>query len=158
MEGYGYEVVTSEGDVIGHVVGRAGENFVVEHGRLHRVHHALPLAYADVDEEAHKVRTTLSKQMIEESPRLKDADDPTDREIAVYYGLASGFAQPDTKGEGVVNPDDPALGAEQQAFRSGVRGGQRGRAYMRDHMEPGTGALGGPPRPIIHPDSNHPAS
>ncbi len=157
MEGYGYEVVTSDGDVIGHVVGRAGDHLVIEHGRLHRVHHALPLTFAEIDAGEQKVRTTLSRQMIEESPRLKDADHPSDREVAAYYGLASAYDQPDTQGDGVVNADDPAVGAEQQALRSGIYSGQRERAFRREHMA-GTGELDAPPRPTFHPDANHPPS
>ena len=112
-----YEVVTIDGDKLGHVVGEDGEFLIIEHG-LRKTKHALPRKLTEVDEAAGVVRTTLSKEIVNESPKVKgDLDHET---IGEHYGLAEGYPDPPTRGLGDLEPDDPAWTAEQDAERLGV--------------------------------------
>jgi hypothetical protein len=112
-----YEVVTFDGDKIGHVVGEDGEFLIIEHG-LRKTKHAVPRKLTEVDEAAGVVRTTLSKELINDSPKVKG--DLDHEAIGEHYGLAEGFADPPTRGLGDLEPDDPAWTAEQDAERFGV--------------------------------------
>jgi hypothetical protein len=114
----GYEVRTIDGDKIGHVVETNDEFLIIEHGLL-KTKHALPRKLAEVDEAAGVVTTTLSKQLVYDSPKVKGGD--LDHEtIAEHYGLAEGYSDPPTRGLGDLEPDDPARTAEQDAERFGV--------------------------------------
>jgi hypothetical protein len=113
----GYEVVTIDGDKIGHVVGEDGEFLIVEHG-LRKTKHALPRKLTEVDEAAGVVTTTLSKELVNDSPKVKG--DLDHEAIAEHYGLAEGYPDPPTRGLGDLEPDDPAWTAEQDAERLGV--------------------------------------
>jgi hypothetical protein len=146
----GYEVVTSDGGRLGQVVGVAGDNLIVEHGTLRKSRHALPSVFAHVDDGERVVRTTLAKQMIQDSPKV-DGDDVDENAVAAYYGLAAGDEQPPSEGYGELNPDDPALTADQQGLRAGVQPAEQQRAETRDNLEAGT-TYGSPGRPIIPPD------
>ena len=134
----GFEVVTADGESVGTVVEERGDNVVVEHGLLFKSRRAVPRAFVHVDEKARVVRTTLSKRMIEESPKLGDVSDAA---IARYYGLAGGGSSPATEGYGEVGPGDPAIGAERQELASGLEPAASERARMREHPE----QLGDPP-------------
>ena len=128
-----YEVLASGGESVGIAVGVRDGNVVVEHGRLLKSRRALPLAFVQVDEDAHVVRATISKRMIEESPKLrKDVDQAA---IARYYGLVGGGSSPATEGYGEVGPDDPAVSAERQELASGLEPAASERARMREHPE-----------------------
>ena len=59
----GFEVTTSEGDSVGHVVAQVGDNLILEHG-LRRRRHALPLEFVEIDDGERVGRTTLSKELI----------------------------------------------------------------------------------------------
>src|SRR5436190_20410565 len=65
----GYDVRTIDDDKVGHVVDTDGDFFIVEHGLL-KSKHALPMTFTEVDEDARVVRTTLSKSLIHESPKV----------------------------------------------------------------------------------------
>ena len=65
--------------------GTSGGNVIVEHGHLRKSRHAVPSTFLDVHDDERVVRTTLSKQVIEESPKLDD-DGRRRGEIAAYYG------------------------------------------------------------------------
>jgi hypothetical protein len=86
----GYKVVTSDGEQVGHVVGEVDGNLIVESGHLRKTRHAIPKAFAHVDDEHETVTVTVSKNVIEESPKVNGGlDDPG--EVARFYGLAGGF-------------------------------------------------------------------
>jgi hypothetical protein len=146
----GYDVVTVDEDKIGHVVGEEGDFLIVEHGLL-KSKNALPRTFAEVDEAAGVVRTTLSKEMVHDSPKLHNGDfDRT--EVAEHYGLAEGFTDPPTRGLGDLEPDDPAFGEDgslharvaarkevteggpldEPGYSPGVTGGDRRRDYPRE--------------------------
>jgi hypothetical protein len=146
----GYDVVTSDGERLGQVVGVAGDNLIVEHGTLRKSRHALPNVFAHVDDGEQVVRTTLAKQLIEHSPKLGD-DDLDESAVAAYYGLASADEEPASEGYGELNPDDPALTADQQGLRADVMPAEQQRAETRKNLETGT-TYGPPGRPIIPPD------
>jgi hypothetical protein len=147
----GYDVVTSEGERLGQVVSVVGDNLIVEHGTLRKSRHAVPTVFAHVDSGEQVVRTTLAKQLIEDSPKIGDGDDVDESAVAAYYGLASGDQEPPTEGYGELNPDDPALTADQQGRRAGVRPAEEQRADTRENLAAGT-TYGPAGRPIIPPD------
>jgi hypothetical protein len=113
----GYDVRTVDDEKVGHVIGVDGDYLIVEHGLL-KTKHALPRTFAEVDADAQVVRTTLSKQLIHDSPKV--SDDLDRKEVAEFYGLADGYEDPVTRGAGDLLPDDPARSAEEDAVRAGV--------------------------------------
>jgi hypothetical protein len=113
----GYDVLTVDDDKVGHVIEQDGDYLIVEHGLL-KTKHALPRTFAEVEADAKIVRTTLSKQLIHDSPKV--GDDYDRQEIAEYYGLAEGYEDPVTRGAGDILPDDPARSAEEDAVRAGI--------------------------------------
>jgi hypothetical protein len=142
-----YEVIGSDGDKVGHVVGQEDDLIIVERGTLRKHRYALPKTFVEIDNEAGVVRTTLSKQLIEDSPEVDDGVD--EQQIAAYYGLASGEVQPETHGYGFVEPDDPAVSAESQTRRAGIIPPEEERARIREGEED---VYGPPGRQIIPPD------
>jgi hypothetical protein len=141
----GYDLVTSDDKRLGHVVGTEGDNVIVEHGHLRKTRHAVPQAFVEVHEDEHLVRTTLSKQLIEDSPKVDD-DGVDEAEIAAYYGLAGGDpTAPATEGRGTLNPDDPAT------LNPGTAAAEQERAEIRRGLEGGD-TYGPPGRQIIPPD------
>jgi hypothetical protein len=113
----GYDVRTVDDEKVGHVVEVDGDYLIVEHGLL-KTKHVLPGIFAEVEAEAKVVRTTLSKQLIHESPKVND--DLDRQQVAEYYGLADGYEDPITRGAGDLLPNDPARSAEEDAVRAGV--------------------------------------
>jgi hypothetical protein len=101
----GFDVATSDDERWGHVVGESGENLIVEHGHLRKHKYALPRTFTHVDENARLVRTTLSKDLLANSPKLDD-DGVDDDQIAAYYGLS----------EVEWLEDGPEVSADQQAL------------------------------------------
>jgi hypothetical protein len=83
----GYDVVSSEDEkVIGHVVDKVGGNYIVEHGMLRKTKHAVPEQFAHVDEAGERIVLTISKELVEESPKVNgDVDEDA---VAAHYGLA----------------------------------------------------------------------
>jgi hypothetical protein len=104
----GYDVRTIDGDRIGHVVDTDGDYLIVEHGLL-KTKHALPQVFAEVDADEQVVRTTLSKDLIYDSPKVNSELDRT--AVAEHYGLAEGFTDPTTRGLDDLEPDENAYAA-----------------------------------------------
>jgi hypothetical protein len=127
----GYDVITSDDSRLGHVVGTVGDNLIIEHGTLRKSRHALPKALAHVDEAEQVVHTTISKQLIEDSPKIGDDGELDLPAIAAYYGLTVGDEGEPTSGD--------VMPAEEE------------RAEIREHLEAGT-TYGPPGRQIIPPD------
>ena len=134
----GYDVVTTEDEKVGKVVGTHGDHLIVESGTLRKSKHLLPRTFADVDEAENVVRMSISKDVFCESPKVNGEVDET--AIADYYGLAGGSEAPPTEGYGDTVPDDPALGAESQAERTGITPAPQQRAETRRDMTEGGGA------------------
>ena len=83
----GYEVVSHEDEkVVGHVVDKVGSNYIVEHGLLRKTKHAVPEQFAHVDEAGERIVLTISKEMVEDSPKVNgDVDEDA---VAAHYGIA----------------------------------------------------------------------
>ena len=133
-----YEFYTCDDCHFGRVVDTADGLVVIQHGTLHKVRHAVPRKFVEVSEDERVVRTTLSKRMIEDSPKFKPDDAGLVREIAAYYGLASGYSHPETEGYGQLDPDDPALSSEQQTLRDGGTPASQERLEARKRLREGS--------------------
>jgi hypothetical protein len=147
----GYEVVGTDDHKVGEVVAVEGDMLIVEAGMPRKTRHAIPLAFAHVDDGERVVRLTISKELVDGSPALKDHD--VDRNaVTEHYGLAEGYEAPETEGLGELRPDDPAWSAEQEGLRTGVEPAPERRARIRE----GENDAGMHGRPIIPPDSHDP--
>lgn len=114
----GYELVTLDGDKVGHVCEENGDYLIVEHG-LRKTKHAVPKTFVTIDPDKEVARTTLSKRLIHDSPKVHNGDKDL-HAIAEHYGLAEGYDDPLTRGYGDVVPDDPARTAEEDAVAAGL--------------------------------------
>jgi hypothetical protein len=132
----GYDVVTTEDEKVGKIVGTRGDNLIVESGMLRKTKHLLPQTFVSIDEAEGVVRTSISKDMFDGSPKVNGEAD--DRAIAEYYGLAEGYEAPPTEGYGETVADDPAVGSETQAERAGVKPAPQERAEVREHLRDST--------------------
>lgn len=132
----GYEVRAIDGDKIGHVVGTDGDFLIVEHGLL-KAKHALPQTFAEIDEAEQVVRTTLSKDLIYDSPKVNGELDRV--AVAEHYGLAEGFTDPLTRGIDDLEPDTEAPLRERVTVRKEVAGGEG----LFDEAPPSPGVTGG---------------
>ena len=132
----------------GQIVAVDGDLLIVERGHLRKSRHAIPVAFAHVDDGEQVVRLSITKELLEDSPAVEE--DELDREaVALHYGLAGGHDDPETEGYGEVTPDDPAWSSEHQAARDGVEPATQHRARMREGETADAGAHG---RQIIPPD------
>ena len=144
----GYDLITSDDKRLGHVIGTSGDNVIVEHGHLRKTRHAVPQTFIDVHDDDGVVRTTLSKQLIEDSPKVPDDGDVDEAEIAAYYGLASGDqTAPATEGYGALEADDPAR------LNPGIVAAEQERAAIRRDAEGGD-TYGSPGRQVIPTDAH----
>lgn len=135
MEGYG--VITSDECNFGKVSEIRGDNLIVEHGTLRKSHYAVPKTFAHADESEHVVRLSVSKEILEDSPKVGD-DSLDEQAIAEHYGLAGGFAEPGTEGYGDSLPDDPAGSAEQDLANAGLEPGPQQAARIHKELNPET--------------------
>jgi hypothetical protein len=127
----GFRVVTSDDHKFGEVVDVRGTHLIVEHGTLRKSKYAVPSTFAHSDDDERTVRLSVSKEIVESSPKL-DNGSVDAQAVAEHYGLAEGTAAPDTEGYGDVVPDDPARGAEQEAIRLGLQPADQQRAEIRE--------------------------
>ena len=112
---HGSDVLTIDGDKIGHVVETDGDFLIVEHVLL-KTKHALPTQFADIDPAEEVVRTTLAKDLIYDSPKVNgDVDHAA---IAEHYGLAEGYSDATTRG---LDDDTIASGEEQVQEHVAIR-------------------------------------
>jgi hypothetical protein len=126
----GYHVVTSDDHKIGTVVDEQGEYLIVEHGTLRKTRHALPKAFAHPVDAEQLVRVTVSKELVNDSPKLGDEFD--EQAVARHYGLAAGYEHPETEGDGVILPDDPAESSAVDGARHGIKPADQERAEIRE--------------------------
>jgi hypothetical protein len=127
----GYDFITAVDDKKwGTVVGEEGDYVIVEHGALRKHRYAVPRSSVDVVEDEQQVRTTLSGELISESPKV---DDGFDRQsVDRHYGLTGTEVAPPTEGHGDTVSDDPARGAEYQEQQAGVEPAVEERARIRE--------------------------
>ena len=127
----GYDVVTSDDCKYGQVVGVQEGHLIVEHGTLRKSRHAVPETFANADESEHVVHLTVSKEILDGSPKLENGT--IDRQaVAEHYGLAESTAAPETEGYGDVLPDDPATSADTDAIAAGRETADQQRAEIRE--------------------------
>jgi hypothetical protein len=136
----GYDVVTTDGHKFGRVVRATGDTLVVEHGAILKHCVALPRELADVDDDAGEVHTSVSKELLDEAPRVKNGE-VDEKAVAAYYGLARGYEAPSSEGYGELRPDDPGRTAEEDARRFGLRTDEEERTTVRSGAKPGEGPL-----------------
>ena len=148
----GYDVVTSDEKKAGTVVGEIGDNLIVEHGMLRKTRTALPRTFAEVHDSERVVRATVSKEIFDGAPAVHD-DELDQQAVAAHYGLAEGFADPESEGYGDTLPDDPGRSAEAQEQRTGVESAAQERAEVRSELASGSGDFSHVRgRPVIPPD------
>jgi hypothetical protein len=131
-----YDVRTSDNHKVGHVAGTKDGYLLVEHGLIKKSTHPIPRDMASADDSERVVRLSISKDVFEESPSFKSADNIDQRAVAEYYGLAEGAAAPATVGYGDVAPGDPSRTAEQDARRFEDESPEQERARVRETMRP----------------------
>lgn len=132
----GYDVITSDGEKLGHVVGTDGSLLLIERGTIRKSRFAVPKAIAHTDQAEEEVRLTVSRQVVEQGPKVDNGVD--EQAVASYYGIVDSEDNPDTKGYGDVVPGDPARGAEQDAQRMGLESAEEQRVRVREEMRPET--------------------
>jgi hypothetical protein len=82
----GYDVISvADDERLGTVVGEEGDYVVFEHGLLRKRRHAIPRTTVEVDAERRQIRTSLSKELIEDSPEV-EADELDREALARHYG------------------------------------------------------------------------
>jgi hypothetical protein len=126
----GYEVIACDDHKVGEVVAVEGNLLIAEGGTLRKSRHAVPMAFAHVDDDARVVRLSVTKEVVQDSPDVKGELDRG--AVAEHYGLAEGYAEPETEGYGEVTPDDPARSSESEGRRSGVQPAAEQRAQIRE--------------------------
>jgi len=132
----GFEVVTSDDCKLGHVTTVQDGHLVIEHGLLKKTKHAIPATFAYADESEQTVRLSVSKEIVESSPKLDNGSIDT-QAVAEHFGLAEGTTAPDTEGYGEMLPDDPARTADQDLLRAGEEPADQQRAKTRERgLEP----------------------
>ena len=127
----GFEVVTSDDCKIGRVVAVENGHLIIEHGLLKKTKHAVPETFAYPDESEQTVRLSVSREIVESSPKLDNGSIDT-QAVAEHFGLAEGTPAPDTEGYGEVLPDDPARTADQDLMRAGQEPADQQRAKTRE--------------------------
>jgi hypothetical protein len=128
----GYEVVTIDDDKVGKVVGESGNFLIIEQGTLLKSKHALPRELAQVDEAEQKVRVTVPKEIVDESPKIDD-EGFDEHAAAEHYGLAPSNG-PGTEGYGVTDAEagDPSRSSAEQAARQELASPEEQRARIRE--------------------------
>lgn len=138
----GYEVQTIDDEKVGKVVGVTDDYLIVEHGMLFKSRHAVPRQFAHVDEAESAVRLSVPRNIVEDSPKLGDGDSIDAEAVAQHYGLAEGYAAPETEGYGIVDPGDPALSSEVEAASASIETAPEERVRIRESIQPGRQASG----------------
>jgi hypothetical protein len=128
----GYEVLTVDDHKVGKVVGESGNFLIIEQGTLLKSKHALPRELARVDESEQKVRVTVPKEIVDDSPKVDD-DGFDERAAAEHYGLSPSNG-PGTEGYGVTDAEagDPSRSSAEQAARQNLESAEEQRARMRE--------------------------
>jgi hypothetical protein len=136
----GYDFMTAvDGKHWGTVVGREGDYVIVEHGTLRKHRYAVPEASVEIDDGARQVRTSLSGELISDSPKVDGGLDVG--AVARHYGLVGTEAEPLTEGYGETVAEDPASGAESGEQRRGVETAVEARARIREGDADATDAM-----------------
>jgi hypothetical protein len=131
----GYEVVTTDDEKVGHVVGRRDGFLIIETGHLLTKHrHALPEQFAHTEEVENVVLITVSRDLVHDSPKLSE-DDFDALAVSKYYGLVEDD-----------NAGDEGVSAAEEDDRLGIESADQRRAEIQTHHEGSSG-----PEPLLNP-------
>jgi hypothetical protein len=84
----GYQVVTTEGKSVGRVAAESERVFIVEHGTgPWKAWRAIPKASASVNPDERRVVIQVSKNILMQSPKLKQGAPIDDDAVASWWGL-----------------------------------------------------------------------
>ena len=132
----GYDVLTFDDEQAGTVVGKQGSNLVVEQGAIFKHRRALPEIFVTVDEGEQVVRTTVSKDVLEDRLRRSGTSEVDEQPCRSTTAWPPASRRRGRSGDGDLNPDDPAWTAETQEQRTGVEPATRsGRGSSRSRSE-----------------------
>jgi hypothetical protein len=126
----GFEVVTSDDSKLGHVIEVRDQHLIVEHGLLKKTKHAVPETFAHTSDDEQIVRLSVSKEIVESSPKLENGSIDT-QAVAEHFGLAGGTPALETEGYGELS-DDPGQSADQDLLRAGGKPADQERAEIRE--------------------------
>jgi hypothetical protein len=127
----GFDVVTSDDRLIGHVADMRDGYLIVESGHLRKARHPVPREFVHAVDEAAKAFVTVPRRVVMDAPEVDRKGFFDRRKAARHYGLAESYIAPTTEGRGQTLGHDPAWGSE--------RGGspEHRRAEIRRHLRPG---------------------
>jgi len=114
----GFDVFTSDDCKIGHVVAVQDRHLIVEHGMLKKSRHAVPETFAHTDEAEQTVRLSLSKEIVESSPKLENGSIDTEA-VAEHFGLDSARSADKDLSRAGSEPADHELDADQDGTTTG---------------------------------------
>lgn len=127
----GWQVVTVDGDKLGHVVAEVEEYLIVEQGHLIKSRHPVPKTFAHLRADEREVCLSVPKDLVRDAPKA-EKDNEFDRQAAAeYYGLADGMPDSPAEGYGDSDPDDPGRSADQDAELGGQLAAEEERARIR---------------------------
>ena len=131
----GFRVVTLDDEELGVVVNETDDYWVFETGgRFRKTQHAVPRQYTEVEADAERVRTTLAKELVEDSPKIEGELD--EQVVGEYYGLREPAHRRDA---------DDAGSAEEEGLRAGIISANEERAKIRQgHLDSGGFRTGSP--------------
>jgi hypothetical protein len=86
----GYEVVTSDRRLVGHVSDVREGFLIVESGRLRRLRRPVPREFAHVVDEAAQVFVTVPRRVLRDAPEVDRRGGFDVAEAARRFGLAAG--------------------------------------------------------------------
>jgi hypothetical protein len=120
----GQTVVTVDGQKLGHVVADHDDCAVVEHGHLRKTQHAIP--HQLLHEGGDEIRATVSKEVVESSPRAENGEFDRDA-VLVHYGLIDpALADP------MLLEENELDNAETAGLRAGIEPAPKERLEQRD--------------------------
>src|SRR6266487_715766 len=85
----GFEVVTSDDCKIGHVAEVRDRHVIIEHGLLKKTRHAVPETFVHTADGEQVVRLSVSKEIVETSPKLDNGSIDT-QAVAEQDALRAG--------------------------------------------------------------------
>ena len=151
----GFEVVTSDDRVVGHVADMRDGYLIVESGHLRKARHPVPREFVHAVDEAAKAFVTVPRRVVMDAPEVDRKGFFDRRKAARHYGLAESYIAPTTEGaarrSATIPPGGPSAAAHpsiagrDQKHRAGLREYRLARTARRPAHRPAPGAtrLGG---------------
>ena len=139
----GFEVVTSDDRIVGHVADVRDGYLIVESGHVRKARHPVPREFVHVVDEAAKAFVTVPRRVVMDAPEVDRKGFFDRRKAARHYGLAESYIAPSAEGRGETLGHDPRLGVRARAARPSIAGRR-----SESSCGPGTRTSTGPPRPL----------